>query len=411
MPSPARSPSRPKRTRTTPPAGISFGSRQPNHAACADCDSRVAGSSPPPARRREPACRVSLGCARPSAEPRPAQAVQRRCRWGDQVDCDRGAIPLLSRCSHRSQETPMNRGVPRKHWSLTSDLSRSSSPAQAAQRAHARRRSVPRSGYSCALIFSSAALASPATVGLGSGHQLLGAGRLDRHEHRPDDDVRRSGAQPRLVGDRRAARPRARRTSTTPSRSKRRTPSRPPTTTPPSRPTNGSAGTDLAGQTFTAGVRTASSSLLLSSGSVTLDAQGDPNAVFIFQVGSTLTTGSNTSVSLVNGAQACNVFWQIGSSATLGTGTALRRHRHGRRHDHRRHRRHDPRQAAGADGRGQPGHEHDHQLHVCGWRRRNHDLNRNARTLGSGETGGNDRCELQNRSAGNDAQRRGSTRG
>jgi hypothetical protein len=88
-----------------------------------------------------------------------------------------------------------------------------------------------------------------------------------------------------------------------------------------SRPTNGSAGTDLTGQIFTAGIRTASSSLLLSSGSVTLDAQGDPNAVFIFQVGTTLTTGSNTSVALINGAQACNVFWQIGSSATLGTGT------------------------------------------------------------------------------------------
>lgn len=88
-----------------------------------------------------------------------------------------------------------------------------------------------------------------------------------------------------------------------------------------SRPSNGSAGTDLSGQTFLPGVRTASSSLLLSSGSVTLDAQGDPNAVFIFQVGSTLITGSNTTVSLINGAQACNVFWQIGSSATLGTGT------------------------------------------------------------------------------------------
>ncbi len=88
-----------------------------------------------------------------------------------------------------------------------------------------------------------------------------------------------------------------------------------------SRPTSGSAGTDLAGQTFLPGVRTASSSLLLSAGAVTLDAQGNPNAVFIFQVGSTLVTGSNTSVSLVNGAQACNVFWQIGSSATLGTGT------------------------------------------------------------------------------------------
>jgi hypothetical protein len=88
-----------------------------------------------------------------------------------------------------------------------------------------------------------------------------------------------------------------------------------------SRPSNGSAGTDLAGQVFLAGTRAASSSLLLSSGSVTLDAQGDPNAVFIFQIGTTLITGSNTTVSLVNGAQACNVFWQVGSSATLGTGT------------------------------------------------------------------------------------------
>jgi hypothetical protein len=87
------------------------------------------------------------------------------------------------------------------------------------------------------------------------------------------------------------------------------------------RPTDGSAGTDLTGQTFTAGVRTASSSLLLSAGSVILDAQGDPKAVFIFQIGSTLITGSNTTVQLINGAQACNVFWQVGSSATLGTGT------------------------------------------------------------------------------------------
>src|SRR6201999_2669131 len=87
------------------------------------------------------------------------------------------------------------------------------------------------------------------------------------------------------------------------------------------RPTNGSAGTDLAGQTFSPGVRTASSSLLLSAGSVTLDAEGDPNAVFVFQIGTTLTTGSGTPVSLINGAQACNVFWQVGSSATLGTGT------------------------------------------------------------------------------------------
>src|SRR5580692_10773198 len=72
-----------------------------------------------------------------------------------------------------------------------------------------------------------------------------------------------------------------------------------------SRPSNGSAGTDLAGQTFTPGVRTASSSLLLSSGSVTLDAQGDPNAVFIFQIGSLFFNETGTTVLLINGAQAC----------------------------------------------------------------------------------------------------------
>jgi ice-binding like protein len=90
-----------------------------------------------------------------------------------------------------------------------------------------------------------------------------------------------------------------------------------------SRPSSGSAGTDLAGQMFSPGVRTASSSLLLSSGSVTLNAEGNPNAVFIFQIPTTLITGSHTAVSLINGAQACNVFWQVGSSATLGTGTSF----------------------------------------------------------------------------------------
>jgi hypothetical protein len=59
------------------------------------------------------------------------------------------------------------------------------------------------------------------------------------------------------------------------------------------------------------------------TGVLTLDAQGDPNAVFIFQSDSTLVTASNSNVSLINGAQACNVFWQVGSSATLGTGTTF----------------------------------------------------------------------------------------
>ena len=128
------------------------------------------------------------------------------------------------------------------------------------------------------------------------GGELLGARRLDRHQHRPHDDVRRSRAEPRLFGHRRAARARRRRTSTTRSRSARRTHFTTAYNDAAGRPSEGSAGTELAGQTFTPGVRTASSSLLLSSGRVTLDAQGDPNAVFIFQIGSTLMTGSNTTV-------------------------------------------------------------------------------------------------------------------
>ncbi|MGZ5375145.1 MAG: ice-binding family protein, partial [Solirubrobacterales bacterium] len=59
------------------------------------------------------------------------------------------------------------------------------------------------------------------------------------------------------------------------------------------------------------------------TGTVTLDAAGDPNAVFIFKMGSTLTTASGSTVALTNGAQACNVYWQVGSSATLGTDTTF----------------------------------------------------------------------------------------
>ena len=80
---------------------------------------------------------------------------------------------------------------------------------------------------------------------------------------------------------------------------------------------------DLAGRTLTTGVYTASSSMGLS-GELTLDAQGDPSAVFVFQAGSTLTTASASRVTLTNGASACNVFWQVGSSATLGTASTFR---------------------------------------------------------------------------------------
>ncbi len=77
---------------------------------------------------------------------------------------------------------------------------------------------------------------------------------------------------------------------------------------------------DLAGQTLTPGVYNSASSLGLT-GALTLDAQGNSGAVFVFQAGSTLTTASGSQVNLINGASACNVFWQVGSSATIGTGS------------------------------------------------------------------------------------------
>ena len=82
---------------------------------------------------------------------------------------------------------------------------------------------------------------------------------------------------------------------------------------------------DLAGQNLTAGVYKSASAMALN-GVLTLNAQNNPDAVFIFQAGSTLITGSGSSVVLENGAQACNVFWQVGSSATFGTTTDFTGH-------------------------------------------------------------------------------------
>ena len=59
------------------------------------------------------------------------------------------------------------------------------------------------------------------------------------------------------------------------------------------------------------------------TGLLTLNAQGNAAAVFIFQIASTLTTASASSVSVINGGSRCNVFWQVGSSATLGTTTSF----------------------------------------------------------------------------------------
>ena len=82
--------------------------------------------------------------------------------------------------------------------------------------------------------------------------------------------------------------------------------------------------TELGGQTLTAGVYDSSAGTFGITGTLTLDGQDDPNAVFIFQADSTLLTASSSTVNLINGANACNVFWQVGSSATLGTNSTFR---------------------------------------------------------------------------------------
>jgi hypothetical protein len=79
---------------------------------------------------------------------------------------------------------------------------------------------------------------------------------------------------------------------------------------------------DLGGSTLTPGVYNDPSSFGIT-GTLTLDAQNNADAVFIFQAGSTLITADYSSVILINGAQWSNVFWQVGSSATLGNNSVF----------------------------------------------------------------------------------------
>jgi hypothetical protein len=84
-------------------------------------------------------------------------------------------------------------------------------------------------------------------------------------------------------------------------------------------------GANLANDHLGAGVYAGPShGALQLTGPLVLDGAGDPTSVFIFQTNSSLTTASSSTVTLVNGAQECNVFWQVGSSATLGTGSVFR---------------------------------------------------------------------------------------
>jgi type VI secretion system secreted protein VgrG len=86
-------------------------------------------------------------------------------------------------------------------------------------------------------------------------------------------------------------------------------------------------GVNLGGLTLLPGVYKFSSSAQLT-GALVLNANSDPNAQFIFQIGSTLTTAAGSSVVTINNvaAQPCIVFWQVGSSATLGAGNEFQGH-------------------------------------------------------------------------------------
>ena len=81
---------------------------------------------------------------------------------------------------------------------------------------------------------------------------------------------------------------------------------------------------DLANLTLVGGVYAGPSKSALSlTGPLTLDGEGNNDAVFIFQTDSSLTTASSSTITLINGAQECNVFWQVASSATLGTNSVF----------------------------------------------------------------------------------------
>lgn len=76
--------------------------------------------------------------------------------------------------------------------------------------------------------------------------------------------------------------------------------------------------TELGGQTLIPGVYASDSGTFEITGTLVLDAQGDPEAIFIFQMATTLITASNSTIELTNAANSCEIYWQVGSSATLG---------------------------------------------------------------------------------------------
>lgn len=90
------------------------------------------------------------------------------------------------------------------------------------------------------------------------------------------------------------------------------------------RPLDGTTTADLGGLNLQPGVYAGpSKGALALTGTLILDGAGNPDSVFIFQTNSSLITATGSTVQLINGAQACNIYWQVGSSATLGTGSVF----------------------------------------------------------------------------------------
>ena len=80
---------------------------------------------------------------------------------------------------------------------------------------------------------------------------------------------------------------------------------------------------DLGGQTLVPGLYVSGTSLGLDSGDLTLDAKGDEDAIWVFQIGTTFVSKPNRNVLLTGNARADNVFWNVGSSATIGVGSVM----------------------------------------------------------------------------------------
>jgi hypothetical protein len=88
-------------------------------------------------------------------------------------------------------------------------------------------------------------------------------------------------------------------------------------------PCSSTVGPDLVGLTLVQGVYCVGGAPTNLSGTLLLDAQGNPNAVWVFRMSSTLITSSGSTVSVINGGNQCGAQWQVSSSATLGSGTTF----------------------------------------------------------------------------------------